>query len=267
MLSEVKYIILLLLIAIDVVGGDGGIFAVSSEAYSQFHSFLNVCSGRTEGKRETKFAKQDRRTNSGEEEEQRVGIPCVQKGITSKGGLDAEESSMRRAFYTTLRGADDPWSARTRNPTPTLNVYGIGSIPADAQRHPLAVLAGAPNAQSSKGVQVVVRVVIWCFVRLMHKIAWGMHLISDWVEKRDTELKLQLARGRGRALNGLNAKKKLRPCPIIHLYSEDRTLSSKQSGLSKLLDPDNHQTPGREYALEMQRQVASFTELKNRYLN
>jgi hypothetical protein len=256
MLSKIKYIILLLLIALDVAGGDGGIFAVSSDAMVALATKLaTVFSGRTEGKRETKFAKQDRRTQSGEEEEQRVGIPCVQKGKTSKGGLDAEECSMKRAFYTTLRGADDPWSARTRNPTPTLNVYGIGSIPADAQRHPLAVLAGAPNAQSSKGVQVVVRVVIWCFVRLMHKIAWGMHLISDWVEKRDTQLKLQLARGRGRALNGLNAKKKLRPCPIIHLYSEDRTLSSKQSGLSKLLDPDNHQTPGREYALEMQRQV------------
>ena len=174
-----------------------------------------------------------------------------------QGGLDPEECSLNRVFYTTLRGLDDPGSARTRNPTPTLNVYGIGSIPADAQRHPLAVLAGAPAQSwgpSSKGVQAVARVVIWCFVRLMHKIAWGMHLISDWVEKRDTQLKLQLARGRGRALNGLNAKKKLRPCPIIHLYSEDRTLSSKQSGLSKLLDPDNYQ-PGREYALEMQRQV------------
>ena len=84
MLSEIKYIILLFLIALDVAGGDGGIFAVSSDAMVALATKLaTVFSGRTEGKRETKFAKQDRRTQSGEEEEQRVGIPCVQKRITS----------------------------------------------------------------------------------------------------------------------------------------------------------------------------------------
>ena len=130
--------------------GDGGIFTVSSDTMVAIVTELTtIFSGRTEGKRETKFAKQDRRTQSGEEEEQRVGIPCVQKGITSKGGLDAEECSLKRAFYTTLRGADDPWSARTRNPTPTLNVYGIGSVPTDAQRHPLGATCAGRRALSA----------------------------------------------------------------------------------------------------------------------
>ena len=60
---------------------------------------------------------------------------------------------------------------------------------------PQAALAGAPtvfadttsSAWMKRGFQVM-HVVVWCLVRLVHQITWGMHLLSGWLEARDAQV-------------------------------------------------------------------------------
>ena len=170
-----------------------------------------------------------------------------------------EDIALRDVFYSRLAGEDDLLARPhiVRSPAPTVNVYGVGSLP--RQRHPLSALAGAPAATArgslfAKRVMPVLRVILWLAIRLAHKVAWGMHVLSEWVEARDCQFKQFRARQRGRPLKGLGSK--FRASPIMHIYSEDQTHRGRADALQKLLHPDKHRTPGREYVLEMQRQAA-----------
>ena len=177
------------------------------------------------------------------------------------GGQNRKGNPLRLAFYKHLSGEDDLCAPRVRSPAPRVNVYGVGSLP--RQRHPLAALAGAPapcaeDSLVAKRLLPALKVLLWLAMRLAHKVAWGMHLLSGWVEERDHQLKLLLARQRGRHLKGLRSRSKLRASPVTHIYSEDHTLGGTKHAIRRLLDSENHRTPGREYVLEMQRQAAGI---------
>jgi hypothetical protein len=184
---------------------------------------------------------------------------------SSEGGdVVGDDSHLRRAFFKHLAGDDVESAARVRSPAPRVNVYGVGTMPAAHRHHPLAALAGAP-IHAGDGPFIPMRMVqamkllLWVAIRLMHKVAWGLHVLSAWVETRDRQLKHLRARRRGRPLRGLGTQTKLRASPLMHVFSDDPTLRGAPHAIRQLLNPEKHGTvPGREYVMEMQRQAAGI---------
>mmetsp|Transcript_64828 Transcript_64828/g.104942 ORF Transcript_64828/g.104942 Transcript_64828/m.104942 type:complete len:308 (-) Transcript_64828:11-934(-) len=167
--------------------------------------------------------------DSGSQRNTEEAVERVHASADGAGGIQAP-TALKEAFYSRLSGEDNLWGALARRPVTKVNVYGVGSFAAP-QRHPLAALAGAPtvfadttsSAWMKRGFQVM-HVVVWCLVRLVHQITWGMHLLSGWLEARDAQLKRQIARGRGKGLKGLTSQTHVRSSPILHLYTEDRMI-------------------------------------------